>query len=1387
MKKGFIKFISIVIILVYYTLPLGAQNFRMPITNIREEVCINGEWDFTPNATKVKTVIRVPATYTNNWAGKYGKQYWDAFGFPHNWNPKGAVYEKQVAFPRSFLGKHVRLKMYGCKQSHHIEFEGQSFPTVHDGYVPHVYNLGQAKEQLPKLLKVIISDEKTRLMGGESAESKGIDDDVMLYAVNNQFVEEGLQIRTLYKEKKIEFNFAVRNMDQKPATVVVKAFITDKAGKIVKSIDCGKQTILADSIKNFAVAEKWNDPHLWFPHDPYLYHLTTVVYNQQGKPIDSYKERFGFREISYDGPLLFINGRKLFLRGHGEHYLGDLQSSRQYYLTWLTELKKLGVNFMRLHIYPRPQELYRVADELGFLLEGEPCFHFMVPADSNFAKQHLGDMMRGLINHPSIIMWSVSNELRWKGGGEKPWLVKFAKSVDRTRPVFSSDFSEYSVAGDLIGHHYNTETVWTEWEKFGPNKPMIWDECGEVWQPNRPLSNGTAGFEVTAQDYATGQYRDGNDEIKKAMDFIREGRTFAGKFHRMNAVVPWDFGYVFFRWQPFNRFKGIEPVYRTLNGMGMKQKQIPPCSSPINIWDSTLPVFEPNPGFYLFEEDMKAVRFHHESKNYCFYGGANDSIKTPLFIYDDLRYADKVTCRIETLDGKIMTTSVQKMTLQPGDMLYNQRWNFNFPIVSVPTAVRVVREFSYKGEKGYADVRIGKIIPRLSAPTLSNHSVKIGIIDTDGKLTNALKKAAFNCKLLTGKVKRSDADVLLVKGNLPNNAYELMAGGMRIIHFAGVDTLENNAARLLVNGAPFKVLSGISQTELTYWRGGNTYKGLPISENQQLNERVIVAGDKDGKSAALKQIYFGKGTLWQTTLKIVESLGVEPAADALLTNLIREATMYQPTVVASLGVYGSDDFVKFVNDSASAKVVTALTNEHLSVVNRLFVDARNLQLSINECKALSAFVERGGKLLLYQTEKPSLPTVQNIVSPNITLTQPYLDETTNCIKAATSWTLRSTPATPIEYYKDIVIPQPFEPNYSPFLAGLPNIMLNWEGKSLFTQGITHQSVSAVSPNNHFRILLSNWRNDWSLPPFGAEYINEGKDMRQALWYLNRNALWASVQKGMGEVHFCQIHLLEGEKKGQYLLKHLLTQWNCSIGNVLTVFPTEAQVFDETPAKKQTIRLNNVEKQLSALQPMKAIPDVFFEKGSKEKQTERSLFLLLDNRMQTLVPEIIYGVRDFANVSYSSIHPDSPDELLNNFETALTGSKWKIIYFTFGYNGIKDFSNESLAAFDSKVDKIIQRLKATKALLLWGTQPPFPMLYKNNVLSNDDINKLNKRVQAKMEANGVLVNDTYEYIVNKTPEYLQQEQPTLIGSSNFFKGFTPKLRKSIVEAIKFFGN
>ena len=192
-------------------------------------------------------------------------------------------------------------------------------------------------------------------------------------------------------------------------------------------------------------------------------------------------------------------------------------------------------------------------------------------------------------------------------------------------------------------------------------------------------------------------------------------------------------------------------------------------------------------------------------------------------------------------------------------------------------------------------------------------------------------------------------------------------------------------------------------------------------------------------------------------------------------------------------------------------------------------------------------------------------------------------------------------------------------------------------------------------------------------------------------------------------------------------------------------------------------------------------------GGSSDGKQRKILLLTDSRMLAVAPEIIKKLTGFGNVSYSGVSVNNPKAFNSNVESALGGTKYDVIYLSIGYDGVNDFSEEGLKKFDSEVLTLVTTLKNTGAKLMWGTQAPLPTAWFGE-LNNDKINLLNQRVKKIMEANSVLVNDTYGFMMDKTPEYINQDKKDLtLINSDFFKAFTPKLVTTIVEALKFFGN
>ncbi|OON68570.1 beta-galactosidase GalB [Hymenobacter sp. CRA2] len=191
-------------------------------------------------------------------------------------------------------------------------------------------------------------------------------------------------------------------------------------------------------------------PRLWSPETPTLYAATSKLY--AGDVLkDEYRTSFGIRSFSFEAGRGFVlNGQPRKFRGVCNHHdLGPLGAAvnvaalrRQ-----LTLLKDLGCDAIRTtHNMPAP-ELVQLCDEMGFMLIVESFDEWKTPKVKNgysrlfdeWAEKDLVSMVHRDRNHPSVIMWSIGNEVpdQWAPGGNK--LARRLQDVvhreDPTRPV----------------------------------------------------------------------------------------------------------------------------------------------------------------------------------------------------------------------------------------------------------------------------------------------------------------------------------------------------------------------------------------------------------------------------------------------------------------------------------------------------------------------------------------------------------------------------------------------------------------------------------------------------------------------------------------------------------------------------------------------------------------------------------------------------------------------------------------------------------------------------------------------------------------------------------------------------------------------------------------
>ncbi len=191
-------------------------------------------------------------------------------------------------------------------------------------------------------------------------------------------------------------------------------------------------------------------PRLWSVETPELYTLRTAVLNE-GKRVDEVTTTFGIRQIEYDVDRGFLlNGEPVKMNGVCLHHDGGCVGAAVPERIWerrLKTLKAMGCNAIRTAHNPPAPEFLDLCDRLGFLVMDEAFDEWRIGKTrygynqyfDEWAQRDLMALLRRDRNHPSVVMWSVGNEIReqpTENGHEvlHP-LVETCHREDPTRPV----------------------------------------------------------------------------------------------------------------------------------------------------------------------------------------------------------------------------------------------------------------------------------------------------------------------------------------------------------------------------------------------------------------------------------------------------------------------------------------------------------------------------------------------------------------------------------------------------------------------------------------------------------------------------------------------------------------------------------------------------------------------------------------------------------------------------------------------------------------------------------------------------------------------------------------------------------------------------------------
>ena len=323
-------------------------------------------------------------------------------------------------------------------------------------------------------------------------------------------------------------------IDYPPPFCKVRNTILDDKGNAVATSTSSRAT---DKLKV-------RRPHLWSIEDPYVYTVRTEL--MKGKEvIDTYVTTTGFRSFRFDAQKGFsLNGKSMKINGVCEHHdLGCLGAAinEDAIHRKLTILKEMGVNAIRCSHNPPAPELLNMCDTMGFIVMDESFDMWRRKKTQNdyarfFDEWHerdLADLVKRDRNHPSILMWSIGNEVleQWSSaeadtltleqanlilnaGHDASTLAKegelsvnslltrhlaeIVRKLDDTRPITAGcnepDPGNHlfnSGAIDIIGFNYHHQWVKDVPRNF-PGKPFIFSESVSALQ--------TRGFYMMPSD-----------------------------------------------------------------------------------------------------------------------------------------------------------------------------------------------------------------------------------------------------------------------------------------------------------------------------------------------------------------------------------------------------------------------------------------------------------------------------------------------------------------------------------------------------------------------------------------------------------------------------------------------------------------------------------------------------------------------------------------------------------------------------------------------------------------------------------------------------------------------------------------------------------------------
>ena len=358
------------------------------------------------------------------------KQDFKKVDIPHDWmisNTKAlyrssvGFYKKKFVLPDSAELEHFALYFEGVYMNSAVWVNGKKAGEWKYGYTPFEFDISQLvqKGQNEVLVIAVYQNCNTRWYSGA-----GIFRDVWLICSPKVYLASD---GAYFSARPVDENKLAGEWKVKVSARVCGGSEPSEAAakKLIYTIfdSTGKELTVQTSPLNKEVEFTVNAPHLWDITDPYFYNLKIQLIDTDGKVLDESVQHCGFKHAVFSADKgFFLNGRHQKIYGACQHHdLGALGSAfnktalkRQF-----TKLKEMGVNSVRCSHNPPPAAWMDLCDEMGLLVDDEIFDMWEKPKTpfdygnyfNEWCERDVTAWVRHDRNHPSLIMWSIGNEI----------------------------------------------------------------------------------------------------------------------------------------------------------------------------------------------------------------------------------------------------------------------------------------------------------------------------------------------------------------------------------------------------------------------------------------------------------------------------------------------------------------------------------------------------------------------------------------------------------------------------------------------------------------------------------------------------------------------------------------------------------------------------------------------------------------------------------------------------------------------------------------------------------------------------------------------------------------------------------------------------------------